>query len=342
MFYSDKIKILFIVDYSTPIYTGLLSSYKKSFDKLNIKNEVFSFNINNQFLRVAKYNNFLLKSLVKKQQDILISYIEKKSFSHIIVIKGSFLLAETIDYIKSKGIIISNINPDNPFNTQSLISSNYIIRETIKNYDFYFIWSKAIKNQISTIYPKLKVIYLPFAVDQSLIPTFNSNKIHYNYHISFIANADNERKKVISRLLKDNFIYKNLNLFGDGWNNINSINNPIKLIDINYFETIHQSKININILRLQNKNSHNMRTFEIPACAGFMLHEYSEEADEFFKSGIEAEYFKTIEECIDKCHFYLKNENVRQKILMNGYEKTKQKSYSYLHRAETVLKSITS
>ena len=49
-----------------------------------------------------------------------------------------------------------------------------------------------------------------------------------------------------------------------------------------------------------------MRTFEIPASKGFMLHEKSEEVMDFFEEGKEAEYFSSPEEVLDKLKFYLR------------------------------------
>jgi spore maturation protein CgeB len=97
------------------------------------------------------------------------------------------------------------------------------------------------------------------------------------------------------------------------------------------------SKVNLNILRLQNKGSHNMRTFEIPACGGFMLHERSEEALELFEEGKEAEYYGSIEEFKDKINFYLNNGDSRMKIAKAGYERCIKSGYSYSDRANRIL-----
>ena len=59
----------------------------------------------------------------------------------------------------------------------------------------------------------------------------------------------------------------------------------------------------MNVLRLQNKGSHNMRTFEIPASGGFMLQERSNEVLEFFEEGKEIECFSSVKELKDKINF---------------------------------------
>ena len=81
-----------------------------------------------------------------------------------------------------------------------------------------------------------------------------------------------------------------------------------------------------------------MRTFEIPACGGFMLHERSAEALGFFEEGKEAEFFGSEGELKDKIGFYLKNETLRMNIAKAGYQRCLKSGYLYTDRARQILK----
>lgn len=335
-------KILLVGDYPAPVYTGVLGSYKRALEALHHTTVEFYFDINMRYLRYAKYWNTALKLLVKKEQIRFLKFIKENDITHIIVIKGSYILPETINEIKSRGIVIVNFNPDNPYN-RVRASSNDIIREGIPHYNYYFIWSKEICNRINHTIKSNKAIYLPFAVDKSLIdfqPDFNNT--NFKYQVAFIANADKERIIQIQTLLKkDNTIGKDLFVFGSGWKNLKDIHIKEKINGNDYFKTISQSKINLNFLRKQNKGAHNMRTFEIPACGGFMLHEYSEEAIELFKADEQAVYFSSIEECLDKIKFYLKQDKMRLKIAQNGYIQAMKYEYSYEARVKKIIKLLS-
>ncbi|MFN7014205.1 MAG: glycosyltransferase, partial [Bacteroidia bacterium] len=296
----NKIKLLLVGDYSTPVYTGIYGSYKRAFESLNVNTVDYYFNVNLKFVRFAKFAYITLKLLVQHEQKRFIHFVTQNSITHILVFKGSYLLPETIEKIKNKGITIANYNPDNPFNKVKS-SSNAIIKNAINYYDYYFIWSKYLVDLINTNF-QTKAFYLPFAVDDTLIKlNIEFNSCNYKYPVSFIGNADKERTKQINTLISK---YPQLNaqlfLFGDGWNKNKTLNTNYQLHGADYFQTIYQSRINLNILRKQNKNAHNMRTFEIPACGGFMLHEYSNEAAELFEPDKEAIYFSNNTECIDK------------------------------------------
>jgi spore maturation protein CgeB len=335
------IKLLLVGDYPTPVYTGVLGSYKRAFDKLNINTLEFYFNINFNYLRFAKYFKVALKILVYREQKRFLNFIAQNHITHIFVIKGSYLLLETIEEIKTKGIKISVFNPDNPFNKVHA-SSNFIIKESIPYYDSYFIWSKEICKKINQLYNKENGVYLPFAVDKELInfqPDFNL--MDYSYELSFIANADKERINQIKKLISnDESIKKMLVIFGSGWEVLKNIKKHGIINNQNYFNTIFRSKINLNFLRAQNKGGHNMRTFEIPACGGFMLHEYSEEAMVLFKADEQAVYFSSIDECIDKIKFYLKHDDIRKKIAKSGYMQAIKFENSYEARAQLILKFL--
>lgn len=334
-------KILLVGDYPAPVYTGTLGSYKRAFEALHYTTVEFYFDINTRYLRFVKYWNIALKLLVKKEQIRFLKFIKENDITHIIVIKGSYILPETINEIKSRGIVIVNFNPDNPYN-KVRASANDIIREGIPHYNYYFIWSKEICKRINHATKSNKAVYLPFAVDKSLIdfqPDFNHT--NFKYQVAFGANADKERIVQIQTLFKkDKTILKDLFVFGSGWENFKDVHSrEIKGKD--YFKTIAQSKINLNFLRKQNKGAHNLRTFEIPACGGFMLHEYSQEAMELFKADEQAVYFLSIEECLDKIKFYLKHDEVRLKIAQNGYTQAIKYENSYEARVNKIIKLLS-
>ena len=78
-----------------------------------------------------------------------------------------------------------------------------------------------------------------------------------------------------------------------------------------------------------------MKTFEIPACGGFMLTKRTEDQLEFFPEDIGAVYFSTEEELIEKIRYYLKNEDKRNSIAAKGLEIAN--SHRYSDRMQTVM-----
>lgn len=259
----------------------------------------------------------------------------------IFIHKGQWIFPETLKKIKTNTqALLFIFNPDDPFNPNRGASSGFI-RNSISIYDVYFIWSKALIPRLEQAGAK-QVEYLPFASDPELhypVTLTEEDRKNYGSDIVFIGNWDKERERWLSALEgydlaiwgADYWIKRCKNRFlRSCWKGRTAIGEEMSRIT-------QSSKINLNILRLQNKGSHNMRSFEIPACGGFMLHEIGDEVPGFFEEGRDAAYFDSAEALKDKIRFYLNNDKVRVEIAKSGYEKCKRNGYLYHDRAKQVL-----
>ena len=96
-----------------------------------------------------------------------------------------------------------------------------------------------------------------------------------------------------------------------------------------YARALTGSKIGLGLLRNVCPDQHTTRTFEIPACGSLLLADRTEEHQEFFEEGREAEFFASSEELLDKVKFYYSNEFSRERIARAGYERCIRGGYAY-------------
>ena len=99
-----------------------------------------------------------------------------------------------------------------------------------------------------------------------------------------------------------------------------------------YVQKIYQSKVCLGLVSHSNKDEYSDRTFEIPACKGFLLAERTPIHLQLFEEGREAEFFDSPEECADKVNYYLRNETERLKIAEAGYQRCIRDDYSMSRR----------
>jgi spore maturation protein CgeB len=78
------------------------------------------------------------------------------------------------------------------------------------------------------------------------------------------------------------------------------------------------SQINLDISRIYQMDMVNMRLFDIMACGGFVLAEYSEELEELFELDQEVVAYRTLDELVEKIEYYLTNEEQRREIAHRG------------------------
>jgi len=81
------------------------------------------------------------------------------------------------------------------------------------------------------------------------------------------------------------------------------------------------SKISLNITIPSIETGLPQRIWDIMGSGGFCLTNHQAEIEDFFKIGEEIETFKSLEELAAKVKYYLTHEDVRQRILINGFEK---------------------
>ncbi len=85
----------------------------------------------------------------------------------------------------------------------------------------------------------------------------------------------------------------------------------------------HESRINLNITMRPIATGLSLRLFDVCGCGGFLLTNWQEELPELYEPGVEAEYFGSQEELLDKAGYYLEHEEERKEIARRGYERTK-------------------
>jgi hypothetical protein len=100
------------------------------------------------------------------------------------------------------------------------------------------------------------------------------------------------------------------------------------------------AKIMLNFPSKSNLDQYNGRSFDIPACRGFLLAERTPSHQAFFNEGEEAEFFSDIAECADKIRFYLCHEAERTRIAANGYQRCLSSGYNLRSRISKIMSEI--
>jgi spore maturation protein CgeB len=158
------------------------------------------------------------------------------------------------------------------------------------------------------------------------------------YDINFFGSLDKKRENYISQLDFKNFI-----IGGYGWNksNINAIQ-FYKHLSLNKMnDLIAVSKISLNFLTDANRDRTNFRNFEIPSQFSLQFSERSEEICEIFTEDHGIVCFQSPIELIDKLKYYLKNESLRKKIILNSYEIISDERYSIQAQLKVIYKRIS-
>lgn len=253
-----------------------------------------------QFYQKNVWNKVLFKAgisaiyaSINKQ---LLSVVDAEAPQVVWVFKGMEIFTDTLLKIKSKGIKLCNYNPDNPFIFSGRGSGNSNITRGISYYDLHFTYNREIQTRLENDF-RTKVAYLPFGfeIPESLFQECETlNEIN---RICFLGNPDKQRAQFISRLAESNF---EIDVYGHNWAKF--VRHPMihqheAVYGDDQWRTLRKYRVQLNLMRPHNEDSHNMRTFEIPGIGGIMLAIGTTEQRSFFEDGKEAFFFTNEKDC---------------------------------------------
>lgn len=324
-------------------YGALGPSYLNAFKSLGCEVETFDQKAEYEMTSPLTKNRYLNRLLNKYFNSRVSQELAQKVKMYrpdlILTLKGQFISPKILEEIKATThALLFNFYTDDPFNPNPGASSEHV-RKSVPFYDCYFIWGKFLIPQLKKAGAK-SIEYLPFACDPDLhhlVKLTEEEEKIYGSDIAFIGNWDVEREKWLS-VLED---YDHAIWGADYWKT-RCKNKFLRqrwrgkpVIGDEMAKVCLASKINLNILRLQNKGAHNMRTFEIPASGGFVLAERSEEHLRFFEEGKEIACFSTPQELKEKIEYYLRHEEEHRQIADAAHREVQ--NHTYLHRVKKIL-----
>ncbi|HKU21277.1 MAG TPA: glycosyltransferase [Terriglobales bacterium] len=256
--------------------------------------------------------------------------------------KGSFISPEAlIEMKRSSGALLINYATDDPFNRRT--SGRHIV-DAIPHYDVYICTKRAIMDDVRRA-GCTNVVFVPFGYEPSMYHPEQSvaaeEQARYCSDVAFIGGADADRCPFFEALV-DAIPNLDLHLYGGYWDRHPRLKKFHRgfAIGRDYRLVIAGAKIAPCLVRRANRDGHVMRTFEVPACGGFMLHERTPELLEFYEEDKEVACFGSVEELAKKIQHYLAHPQEREAIARAGRARCVP-TYSYDNRMKEILRYCT-
>jgi len=318
--------------------------YIKHLSKKYFKEHFFFFkakNIFNDFYNKSLWNKIVyrlgISFILIKINNQLKNFILKNNPDAVIVFKGMEIKPSTLLWIKSRSIKLINYNTDNPFILTGKGSGNKNLKQSLGIYNLLLTYDNSIAERLNTMY-NIPCQILPFGYEIETDTQYEDSK--ENLKVCFIGNADNYRISFLNKLAEEGI---EIDLYGV-WpkrklhSNINYLG---KLDRGLLFSTILKYRIQLNILRIQNKESHNMRSFEIPSIGGIQLAPKTEDHKNYFSENKEIFLYNSLQDCVDKIKYLLSVSVFESKEIRRlAKERCIKSGYSYENRANMLFNYI--
>ena len=241
----------------------------------------------------------------------------------VLVVKGPFIDSYTIDYLRMRfDSPIVCWNPDSPFD-RAISNRGAGIRSAIAAYDAYITWAHDVAEQLL---PITRVVVIPFAWDPELMPPTPGHGVAAG-RIVFIGTGSRERYDWLASLAHLRPL-----IFGTQWPAIGDLDIRPPVRGLSFCRIVGEAKWNLNLLRPQNAQSHNMRTFELVGAGGTQVAPYTDDHQRFLGSDSQTVLFRTSRELEDILRSDPTEYPPRHPALL--------KEHTYTDRARQLLKTL--
>ena len=252
-----------------------------------------------------------------------------KSFRpHLVLfVKGPYVYAESIRKLKDLGICCICFYPD-----VSMMVHGAYIPKAIPEYDWIFTTKSFGPRDLARLFSVTNCSYLPHAADPEIHkprqPRSADELSEYGCDLAFIGGWSEGKEAVLTRMAAALPGLK-IKIWGNRWENVSasSILAPFiqfrEILGPSYALAVGAAKINLALVheKVAGASSGDLitsRTFHIPACGGFMLHQRTPDLAEVFIEDEECAAFADANEAIEKIGMYLEDEAGRLKMAERG------------------------
>jgi spore maturation protein CgeB len=276
---------------------------------------------------LERFNRTVMRDLAERHADL------------VLVLKGERLSGETVRHLRqATGAVWANFYPDDPF---SNVPSNRLAygHSVLAAFDYCFTFARHLLERYRSVGVK-NVSWLPFARDPDQhAPVHSIEPLEFD--VVFVGNLDAERVRWLESVPPA----CRLAIFGERARAAlprNSSLHGATFLPAAYgrdlARALARGAISLNVMRYQNRLSHNMRSFESLACGAFTLSQRTPELISMFRENEEVAFVSDPGQLAERIDHWLPRVADRRRIADGGFRRVEHDTYSV--RAQTLLGTV--
>jgi spore maturation protein CgeB len=290
-------------------------------------------------LRVAE------RQLIREYNQQVLGLADTFKPDIVLAFKGAYVLPNTLLTIKQAGSVLYNYFPDT-----SAFAHGSLLPKTLPLYDCLFLTKRFLDRDLRAHIKLRESVFLPHGYDPELHQPWEldeRDRTRYGHDVGVVATHTRAKEELLTELvtLRPDL---DLRIWGNLWNE-NSRSHKLRrfiegapLNGTSYAKALGTLRINLAVMSgavpgASRGDETTTRTYEIPACGGFMLHERTDEVLELFAEGKEMACFGSAEDLADKIDYYLAHPEERAAIAAAGRMRCVP-AYSYDNRMAEIIR----
>jgi spore maturation protein CgeB len=263
----------------------------------------------------------------------------------LLAFKGAYVHPDTLRVLGQMGVSLYNYYPDT-----SAFAHGSLLPKTLPLYDCVFLTKKFMDRDLRARINLRASMFVPHGYDADLHKARELNeqdRAQYGHDVGIIATHTLAKEKLLTELVarKPDL---DLQIWGNLWaancrsQSLSKFIQGAPLNGVSYAKALRSFRVSLAVMSgtvtgASQGDETTTRTYEIPACGGFMLHERTPEVLELFEEGKEIACFGAAEEMAEKIDYYLEHPEERRAIAVAGHERCVP-AYSYENRMAKILR----
>jgi spore maturation protein CgeB len=245
----------------------------------------------------------------------------------LLVFKGTWVQAETIRALRARAVQCYNYYTDVSFRAHGPY-----IPTALPLYDWVFTTKTFGLTDMREQLGVVRASLIHFAFDPDLhrpLALSAQDEARYGCDVSYIGTWSPKKEALLGELVRHRPHLK-LRIWGESWHNavmpqLRSSIGGREVLGYEFVRALIASRINLSIMSEARAGSSRgdqiaNRTFVVPACGAFVLHERTDELLKLFREGEQVTCFSDSKEMIDKIDYYLERPAMRHRIAEAGRE----------------------
>jgi spore maturation protein CgeB len=300
----------------------------------------------------TRWRSLFLRAMRKLLSPLLVRQLTRAATTSIkdfrphllFVFKGRWVHERVVERASACGVASVNIYPDVSFT----VHGPYLPR-TLKRYDQVFNTKSYGIADMKKRLGITNVSLMPPGFDPALhrpLKLKADEHERFDCDVAFIGTWSPKKEQLLSAL-KLGLPQVQLRIWGCQWerrsvSNLDTCIEGREVTGDEYVKAICGAKICLGLLSEMRSGASSgdlitARTFQIPACGAFMLHERNVEVAEYFEEDVDVVFFANANELATKTLYYLQNDSLRSKIARAGLSRSHRDHYSIDERLGMVV-----
>jgi spore maturation protein CgeB len=274
----------------------------------------------------------------------------------LFVYRGTHVFPETLRAIRSvvPSAVIAGYSNDDPFSPVASRSLWHHFLRSLPEYEIMFAYRHANVEQFLQAGARHTALLRSWFIPERMRPVTLTAKEQKRFgsEVTFIGHYEADGRVEMLKAIVDRQI--GLRLLGPGkregsgdWDGaIRAFAQMRHLIPVrpvwneDYNSALCGAKIALCFLSKLNRDTYTRRCFEIPASGTLMLSEYSPDLATLFKEGVEADFFRSKAELVEKVEYYLTNNEARARVADAGRRRVIADGHDVVSRMREMLSCV--